>query len=94
MTKKSETLKEEIEKLIQERDSLALKINNLNGKIDLKTDEYFESSDNYVKIKCPNCGGRGYVQNQETGKKIVCKGCNTKGYIWLEKFEESKASDN
>lgn len=36
-----------------------------------------------IKVKCPNCGGRGSVSLEQ-----FCEDCNGSGYIVAEVYEE------
>jgi len=47
-----------------------------------------QMDDKYVKVKCPQCGGLGYVQGE--GKKTSCNMCGGKCYVWMEMFQQNK----
>ena len=42
-----------------------------------------------IRIKCVQCGGRGYV-DREDGKKIVCPVCGGDNYNWAEVYVQPK----
>lgn len=73
-----EELKERYNKLQNEIKKLEKEIEDCEIQEKLK-------SNKFLKVKCPNCHGRGFLDNQ--GLYIQCTFCDGKGWIVAEKWE-------
>jgi len=86
MTKEIENIKKEINQMIIERDNLTKKINEISVEITNKTRRLYELSPKYIKVVCPSCGGKGYIQ--EDNRKRICPSCGGVEYLWMVKYEK------
>lgn len=45
-------------------------------------------------MKCPECGGTGFVLNKELSVSVFCDKCHGKGEIGLDTVEEIRRDDS
>lgn len=76
LLEKIDEIQLQIEKLEDELMELYKELDNIEEEEKLKTNDY-------VKVYCPNCGGKGTMRN-ESGKLEMCYFCNGKGYAVLK----------
>ena len=84
-----EGIETEIKKLIEERDEVLKKANDIQGDIFKKLDKYNELHPDYVKIQCITCKGTGSKRSAD-GKLKVCEQCGGKCYLWMKRYSEVK----
>jgi len=83
--KSVEEFNDDINSLIGKRNNLILEAEKINKDLFKIVEERNEIDPRMVKVKCLQCGGKGY-QETEDGKKTMCQLCGgpDKPYIWVE----------
>ena len=77
-------LENKIAEMFSERDVLLDELKDIDSAIITVQEQLLDMDDKYVKCKCTQCDGKGWIQ--EDNNKKVCSTCKQKGYIWLEKY--------
>lgn len=71
--------------LLQERQSHINDIEKITYLLDL-LDQYEKENDNsYIKVKCFQCNGSGYITRDNN--KMICGMCRGRGYVWGERLD-------
>jgi len=73
--------KKKIEEQIKQRQE---EINNLVEEYNRLQELEFEESEEYIKIVCLGCSGRGYIKDNKELRS--CQYCKGKGYLWAKKW--------
>ena len=83
-------VQKDIDRYTQQRNEVVQELQRIETIIMNLNNEYCDKSEEFVKILCLSCGGKGYIKQDD--KKVVCNNeqlpflsCNGKGYIWMRK---------
>jgi len=93
-TKKKQTLEEiedDIKSVSRKQAQAFLDYNKCSEELAAKMQEYYELNPAYVKIKCFQCKGTGYLKQPDSSgkeRKIKCNVCDGNMFLWLEKYIE------
>ena len=82
-------LNDKVEKLVRDRNDIIIKAEEINKQLHILMEQQLALDDSKIKIKCLQCGGKGWVDAGD-GKKIVCQVCSGLEYLWAEKYTEVK----
>jgi len=85
-TRTANDIRVEINQLIQQRGKLFENVNQINSQIGQKYLELYELSPEFIKVVCPNCSGKGFIQ--EDKRKRVCENCDGREFVWMIKYEK------
>ena len=93
MTNKVRTLEDiedEIKTVSRKQAKALIEYNKCSEELKMKMQEYYELDPTFVKIKCFQCKGTGYIKghDESTGKerKVKCNVCDGNMFLWLEKY--------
>jgi DNA-directed RNA polymerase subunit RPC12/RpoP len=85
--KELEELQEDFNSLTRKRYQAILDVDKITKELVELAQKIYETSPDYVKVVCLNCGGRGYNETDD-GKKVKCKVCDGKLFMWVKRFKE------
>ena len=80
-------LEDKIKSLARKRDNAVLELDKYQKELQILMEEYYEVSDEYVKVECIQCRGVGYIKGEDN-KKHLCGVCGGNNFLWLKKWKE------
>jgi len=81
-----ERVQGKLKDLVDKHNHLVKEVQSVEQEMVSYQELLLQMDDKFVKIKCPQCDGLGYIQ--EDKGKVICRMCGGKCYVWMEKFDK------